>query len=371
MGRWRRVKSLFKWGCTTENSDELNRRIIAINVFASIGVLLVIVFGINAYRMHSVWMGNSITLVGITFITARYFLKTNKEPSEQLIPISLLIVSLLALMTLVIVTGGINNNGPLWIFVLPPVAFFFAGLRYGLYIIFAFTLFILFLFFYPDNQMLQTSYGTNFKIRLIIVFTTTTLFYAAYEYIRGKNMETIKFLKERFEHLALHDALTGIPNRRAMNMYLQHEIIRAKRSSSPLSFVLCDIDKFKLINDKLGHDVGDEILIGVSQLLRENIRKQDLVARWGGEEFLFALPETDIDSAVKVADTIRMRLSKASFTVNDNNPVSITGSFGVSVINEDFDLDSAISNADKALYEAKYSGRNKVKDQHDIKSEVV
>ncbi|MBE1301167.1 MAG: diguanylate cyclase [Alteromonadaceae bacterium] len=133
--------------------------------------------------------------------------------------------------------------------------------------------------------MLQTSYGTNFKIRLIIVFTTTTLFYAAYEYIRGKNMETINCLKERIEHLALHDALTGIPNRRAMNLYLQREVIRAKRTNSPLSFILCDIDKFKLINDKLGHDVGDEVLIFVSKLLRENIRKQDLVARWGGEEF--------------------------------------------------------------------------------------
>lgn len=368
MGNWRQFASPFRWGCLTENSDELNRRIIAINVFASIGVLLVVIFSINAYRTHSIWMGNSIALVGFTFITARYFLKTNKEPSEQLIPISLLIVSLLALMTLVIVTGGINNNGPLWIFVLPPVAFFFAGLRYGLFIIFAFTVFISFLFFYPDNQMLQTSYGTNFKIRLITVFTTTTLFYAAYEYIRGKNMETINCLKERFEHLALHDALTGIPNRRAMNLYLQREVIRAKRTNSPLSFILCDIDKFKLINDKSGHDVGDEVLKSVSKLLRENIRKQDLVARWGGEEFLFALPETDIDSAVKVAETIRTRLSKAKFDLDINEQTQITGSFGVSVINDEFDLDTAISNADKALYEAKYSGRNKVKDQRDIKN---
>lgn len=147
MGNWRQITSPFRWGCLAENSDELNRRIIAINVFASIGVLLVVIFSINAYRTHSIWMGNSIALVGFTFITARYFLRTSKEPSEQLIPISLLIVSLLALMTLVIVTGGINNHGPLWIFVLPPVAFFFAGLRYGLFVIFALTVFISFLFF--------------------------------------------------------------------------------------------------------------------------------------------------------------------------------------------------------------------------------
>jgi len=121
--------------------------------------------------------------------------------------------------------------------------------------------------------------------------------------------------------------------------------------------LLGDIDNFKVVNDRYGHDCGDFILTGLSGLMRAMIRKQDVVARWGGEEFIFLLPESPREGARKVAETIRKKISTELFSFN-GQPLSITMTLGVCEFNGTRDIDACIKKADEALYRGKERGKN-------------
>lgn len=167
-------------------------------------------------------------------------------------------------------------------------------------------------------------------------------------------------LKEKsnlLEYQASHDSLTGLNNRNKFKELFGKEIRRGIRYKNDLSLVLFDLDLFKNINDTHGHQIGDEVLKEIAQIVLTNVREHDTVVRWGGEEFLVLLPETDLEGAKNVAEKIR--LSIESKTVSSLN-LSITASFGVSVLKLDDKEDSFIARVDDALYKAKNQGRNKV-----------
>ena len=124
-----------------------------------------------------------------------------------------------------------------------------------------------------------------------------------------------------------------------------------------MSLILLDIDFFKSVNDEYGHQVGDEVLKEVSSIIMENVREHDTSVRWGGEEFLMLLPETDLEGAKIVAEKIRNTICNKKLTKNDLN---VTASFGVAIMNNKDTEESFIARTDEALYEAKESGRNKV-----------
>ncbi|BDX06080.1 hypothetical protein MACH26_16010 [Planctobacterium marinum] len=215
------------------------------------------------------------------------------------------------------------------------------------------------LLFYPDDQLLATSYSFDYKLRLVLSFVTTILFSAVYEYTRQQNFNTIQELNQKNNYLALHDQLTGLPNRRYLQNYLAREIARAERHHQSLAIMLCDIDKFKRVNDQYGHDCGDRVLIETAQLILHAIRKQDLVARWGGEEFLFVLPETGLAQAEVLGNLVRSKLSQHHFAILPTDE-QITMSFGIALLASETTIDEAICQADKALYCAKHRGRDQV-----------
>jgi len=159
------------------------------------------------------------------------------------------------------------------------------------------------------------------------------------------------------EELSLNDALTGIANRRRINGLLDTEFERAKRYQTPFSIILFDIDHFKKINDTYGHLVGDNTLKSLSKLVNETIRKTEVVGRWGGEEFILILPESNINTSFLIAEKIRKIISKTKFKDLDG---SLTCSFGVSEYLLETTLDELIEQADQALYKAKENGRNMV-----------
>jgi len=137
---------------------------------------------------------------------------------------------------------------------------------------------------------------------------------------------------------------------------MKYEKRKAQRSGKPFSLVLSDIDDFKIFNDKYGHDCGDFVLITVADIIRAGIRKQDTAARWGGEEFLILLPETDVLGGEIVAESIREKLLSSTFTYNnDFHKVSMT--FGVSTFLKEHSIDHCIKMADEALYKGKKSGK--------------
>ena len=155
--------------------------------------------------------------------------------------------------------------------------------------------------------------------------------------------------------MAEFDELTGIYNRRKLNNLLTYHINEFKRYIKKFSIIFIDLDDFKKINDTYGHAIGDKVLQKFVQITKDNIRDVDIFARWGGEEFILLLPNTDIDDAYIVSEKIR----KSIENYHDNLIGFFTVSLGVSSITVDDTEESIVEKADKALYRAKSDGKNK------------
>lgn len=180
---------------------------------------------------------------------------------------------------------------------------------------------------------------------------------SANQKLRETNQELLKYQKE-LELAARTDTLTKLSNRRDIIEKIENEKIRFERSGRPFSLVLCDIDDFKLFNDKHGHDCGDFVLVSIAEMLRSRVRKQDGVARWGGEEFLLLLPETPLEGGVILAESLRKNISDYNYKYKNNN-LRITMTFGVSIFDSlSMDIEQCIKIADKALYRGKDQGKN-------------
>jgi diguanylate cyclase (GGDEF)-like protein len=156
------------------------------------------------------------------------------------------------------------------------------------------------------------------------------------------------------------DALTGLPNRRGFFEVADHELKRSARSGESLSVLMIDLDHFKRINDVHGHAAGDAILQSAASTLRSVLRAQDVVARWGGEEFIALLPATDGEMALVAAEKARLALETSQFE-SGRLAGTITGSFGVAAHRPGDDFEAVIAAADRALYAAKAAGRNCVR----------
>ncbi len=170
--------------------------------------------------------------------------------------------------------------------------------------------------------------------------------------------EKTKELLEEERYRATHDPLTELPNREAYNERAFHELQRFKRYCRPLTLAVCDIDRFKSINDTYGHQAGDKVLTLIAKLISTRLRKVDFVARYGGEEFVMLMPETPKSQALTVLDKVRAVIGKTPFKFK-GNPVSITISFGLASFSAEDSVESVFERADKALYQAKDEGRNR------------
>jgi diguanylate cyclase (GGDEF)-like protein len=153
--------------------------------------------------------------------------------------------------------------------------------------------------------------------------------------------------------------LTLLFNRRGFYEQAEAPCRVALRHQRPLSLVLLDLDHFKSINDRYGHAIGDIVLKETSRVLTQSIRRGDIVARWGGEEFILVLPETDMDAAAEFAERIRLAIANLVIPQGDVH-LQVNASFGVGQLDASQDIDTLIGVVDKALYSAKVAGRNRV-----------
>ncbi len=168
--------------------------------------------------------------------------------------------------------------------------------------------------------------------------------------------------RDELERQALTDPMTKLYNRRYLAEITDHMLGLMRRSSSKLSAIMLDIDKFKNVNDTYGHQVGDDVIIKLAETLKSLTRKSDVICRLGGEEFLILLPETGIEGAEDVAENIRKAVEALVLHIGDSVDLRFTVSSGISEVREDEEnFDAAMSRADTALYEAKEGGRNQVR----------
>jgi diguanylate cyclase (GGDEF)-like protein len=178
---------------------------------------------------------------------------------------------------------------------------------------------------------------------------------AAKSYLE-KEINARKKAEIDLQFMATHDVLTGVYNRRALIDHLNQSIEQARRYESELSVLITDLDFFKKINDSFGHQEGDNVLRDFAQLLKNTVRKSDMIARYGGEEFVILAPHTTIEEATNLANKIR-NLTKESLS-NDKRPVTV--SIGVTQWNISDGVEEIFQRTDKALYKAKDLGRDKV-----------
>lgn len=161
--------------------------------------------------------------------------------------------------------------------------------------------------------------------------------------------------KSHFDHL------TNIPNRNLVTLILEKEYSKIKRNNGDCFVVFADLDNFKQVNDTYGHAVGDRVLTEVSKCFSTNIRPYDTVGRYGGDEFIFCLPETDLKNAKRILERVRSGIEELCISTDEPNAIKITCSFGTSKMSTDKSLVDVIKQADEALYIAKKDGRNRMK----------
>lgn len=196
-------------------------------------------------------------------------------------------------------------------------------------------------------------YCINFAIGSFVLIYAVSIYTVMNNYTQSK----IRVQNEQLKVLALMDPLTKLSNRRAMNYELKKIYDDSIDNETSYVIGIGDIDNFKKINDTYGHDYGDLVLIEVANIIKEQLPKHSQVARWGGEEFLFAIPKTDLDDGVKYAQAIVAKVGNKKFE-KDDRAFSVTITFGISEGLPNQDVDNVINSADRRLYKGKSNGKN-------------
>ena len=171
---------------------------------------------------------------------------------------------------------------------------------------------------------------------------------------------SIKESTDKLNVLANTDSLTGIYNRHALLQRLNEELHAVRRHAYPLCICMCDIDNFKVVNDSFGHQVGDEIIESFANCVRDALRTEDIVGRYGGDEFCVILPYTDIEKAKIAVERIRRNWENREFYSDEQVLFQVTGSFGIAEYDPSMSMENLMKESDDALYASKKAGRNRV-----------
>ncbi len=257
-----------------------------------------------------------------------------------------------------IITGIPEGFSVLWVLLVPACALSIFKILNGSLYCFSVFLLVINMFWTPwGRALLVYDYSETFMLRFPFVYAAVYVLSLYLEYIRVKTLEKLKKTEEKYRYLSRHDALTGMYNRYAFNDELKR--IYRDFPNGKLSAILFDIDNFKQINDQYGHSAGDDLLCCVAEIIRSSICEHCVASRWGGEEFLIVM-RCQHDPCI-TAEKIRREIEDAYIEFNGEK-VSCTVSAGVYTGYSDSidDIEAFVNKADKAMYESKVRGKNKV-----------
>ena len=202
--------------------------------------------------------------------------------------------------------------------------------------------------FYPKNIDLL------FIGKIIIPFILLLAIFIYFNFKLKKEITKRKEIEQQLSELANKDSLTNIFNRRKIEELCELELLRTKRYKSDLSIIFFDINSFKVINDTLGHHLGDEVLVKISNIIEKSIRSIDAIGRWGGDEFLIILPETNLSQCKNIVSHLEKQLNELEFS----KTIKVTCSFGIATYEENDTLDSLLKKADESMYQEKSHHKN-------------
>ena len=254
-------------------------------------------------------------------------------------------------------TGGYDSTGLYWMFPFPLVLFILLNYKAGL--IFNLLLFGVIFFIINSPELNVANYDPETNIRFAVAISLTIFFAFLSELVRSQNHRDLVSLSLEKHQLAHTDQLTNLPNRR----FLEHLERLSENDPNnsvgfPLAVIMADIDFFKAVNDKHGHDVGDQVLKHLAAFFKQHIRGSDIVIRMGGEEFLLLFPHTDAVAAKSICNKLNCLLEKDPYQ-HDGGDITVTLSFGIAFAAQSNQIEPAIVEADKLLYLAKENGRGR------------
>ncbi|MEL0642120.1 GGDEF domain-containing protein [Pseudoalteromonas aliena] len=334
-----------------EYSDNLERKLV-VRFFSSIGL-------IATFSMACIALINSSYLLALTLLTSSFVylwafsLVMGLERSATAI-----LYNLYALMFYLVLTGGAQGTGPIWIFIVSPVTYSIRGLKRGTFDIILFLLAIVLGFYSADTFNIYDYNPDQFPIRILLAFIIVASLSGYYEYSKEKYSSKIIALSQKNEFLATIDPLTNLPNRRYTMSKLVAFKNELKNNNIPFVILLADVDNFKKINDKFGHDFGDEALIYLAKTFEKNIPQSAIASRWGGEEFLIVIPGMTLEYGLKVAEKIHSSLRTTAISQFQNN-INLSISIGAVLASAECSIDLDIKHADELLYKAKEQGKNR------------
>lgn len=338
-----------KNGFYSSDNYEITLKVYLIYIFSALILTIFFILGTNCMLETNPLLGNILYGGTGLFLSNILYLKVTKNYT---ISAYIILYFLFVLMLYLIYSGGVRHTGPLWTFVLPPIVLFIHGLKKGLTELLLFLIIATGILFIKDGVLLATTYSYEFKIRLILILFVLIMLSALYQYIREISMKRMRKIQNDLEFFLRRDPLTGLYNRRGYD----HNIQKIEAFSYGV-ILMCDLDYFKNINDKYGHDAGDYVLQTVAKIIRENIRIEDFSVRWGGEEFFIFLAEVTLSEGYRIAEKLRTKSENALIRYQ-GELIEITMSIGISIIEKDIALPDAIKSADAAMYLSKSRGRN-------------
>lgn len=273
----------------------------------------------------------------------------SKPASNKRLLSSLVLVLMIVILSSLLITGGLENTGILWFSTFPLLALFLKGKKEGVLWILLLVLAGLIILLFDRWNLLNIPYPPTTLEQAFFSFIIVSILAFSYEYIREHQANQLK-------KIATVDTLTKAYNRLKITEILEHEVEMVKRYKIDLSLIMFDIDHFKGINDTYGHHVGDLVLQKIADVVRADTRVTDYFGRWGGEEFIIVLPQTNLAGTRIVANRIANSIENHEF----DSIKKVTASFGLTEFREGDDINGLIKRADDALYKAKNSGRNMI-----------
>jgi len=350
-------------GVSPGDSEDLRlKKTVMTFVSSSIAFLAIFWGGLYLYSGYPLSGAIPLSYSVISFASTLHFFRTKRFAvfcfSQQLL---ILLLPFLLMWSL----GGFANGSVvmIWAFFAPLAALFFIDLKAATRWLMAFLVLLLFsaaldqtfaAHARPMPAELNTLYflmntGCGFVLIGMMLYYFVKDRESAYQKLQRSELHV--------RELMLTDPLTGVANRRHLDDRLAMELARQARYGQPLSVIMTDIDRFKLVNDTYGHTVGDAVLKTFAHQLGKSIRNSDFIARYGGEEFVLLLPNTAIEEAVALAERMRESIRAHCF---EHSGLCMTASFGVTIALPDESMSEVLSRVDEAMYQSKANGRDRV-----------
>jgi diguanylate cyclase (GGDEF)-like protein len=329
-------------------------------IYGTLGASYLYTFGVLYYLRRGDYVSAFFEIAaGTVFVIALVVFTLTK----RYMPVALLMnLNLFAVIIYLATTGGIQNTGLFWIYSFPLATTFMLGIRLGLVLSLLLVLCILGVYALGEAGYMRVAYDLITVRQAIAAYIGVLIMAVVYNVVINRYVSLvvqktleIHNLNRKLKEIAEKDFLTGAVNRYKLFQILHMALENALETGRPLSLVLFDFDRFKDINDSYGHQVGDRVLREVIRRVKDTLRDNDIVGRYGGEEFLVILTDTPLHEAVKVAERIRKMVESLEFPEG----FRVTVSCGVSQMKPEDSLEAMIKRADEALYRAKERGRNR------------